>query len=138
MDPLTDARREALRQFVAQEGGHAAVVAKFKLTSSNASYLSQIISKDSTKPFGETSARRWQVRLRMQADHLLHPDKYEAAAPGALPITLEETIQRMAEFMAAVPVDQREVIAAVMSGWARRPNSPELANALIALLDNRQ
>jgi len=138
MDSLTEARRLALRRFVAHEGGHAVVVAKFKLTSSNASYLSQLISKDSKKAFGENSARSWQARLHMGGDFLLHPESYEPAAHVAVPATLEETVHRMAEFLAVVPVDQREVISAVMSGWARRPASAELANALIALLESRQ
>lgn len=61
----TDVRRAALRQFVAAEGGHAAVVARYGLSQSQASYLSQITTPKSKAAFGERSARGWEERFRL-------------------------------------------------------------------------
>lgn len=70
---VTEARKEVLRGFLASNGGHAAVVAKFNLTQSQASYLSQLTAKESTASFGELSAKNWEVRLRIPSMSLVQP-----------------------------------------------------------------
>jgi SOS-response transcriptional repressor LexA len=70
---IPEARKEVLRGFLAANGGFAAVVTKFKLTSSQASYLSQLTAKDSTASFGELSAKNWERRLKMIGEPLLRP-----------------------------------------------------------------
>lgn len=70
---MADERKEVLRGFLASNGGHAAVVAKFNLTQSQASYLSQLTAKDSTASFGERSAKNWEGRLKMPNMSLVQP-----------------------------------------------------------------
>lgn len=135
MDELTEARRAALRRFIEGAGGYSKVAAKYGLTPSHMSYLSQLIAKGSNAPLGERSARNWQKRLMMQGDPILHPPlNPEGAATTAIP--LQAVIDRLAEFLRAVPSDQREVIASVMGAFARKP-LPELGLALVTLLENR-
>lgn len=57
-----DNRREFLRRWVAAKGGQAEVARQFRLTPSQASYLSQILGGYS---FGARSARGWEKRLGM-------------------------------------------------------------------------
>lgn len=66
-------RRQALRVFVRDAGGHASVVRKFNLTQSQASYLSQLTAEGSAASFGERSARNWEERLRLPAGSLVRP-----------------------------------------------------------------
>lgn len=134
MDELTEARRAALRRFIDDAGGYGKVAARYGLTPSHMSYLSQLIARGSTAPLGERSARNWQKRLMMEGDPILHPPlSSEGATP---PIPLQAVIERLAELLRAVPADQREVIASVVGAFARKP-LPELGMALITLLENR-
>ncbi|MDH6168531.1 hypothetical protein M2282_003684 [Variovorax boronicumulans] len=132
MDELTEARRAALRRFIDSEGGYGKVAAKYGLTPSHMSYLSQLIAKGSSAPLGERSARNWQKRLQIEGDPILHPPLEPQGAAATLP--LQTVIDRLAEFLQAVPSDQREVIASVIGAFARRP-LPELGAALVTLLD---
>jgi len=60
-------RRQLLSWGVTAIGVHAAVVTKFGLTPSEASYLSQVVNGYS---FGEKSARNWETKLRLPAKFL--------------------------------------------------------------------
>lgn len=71
---VTEQRREVLRRFVAKHGGHAAVVERFRLTGSLASYLSQLVAPNSTASFGETSAKNWEKRLGLTHLELQRPE----------------------------------------------------------------
>lgn len=133
MDDTTEARRAALRRFVTQEGGNAAVAAKFKLKTSRVSYLSQLIAKGSQAPFGERSARTWQTLLAMTGDPLLYPDLSQVRAQVHV-ASIDDTVARLREILQAVPVDQREVIASVLSAFARKPVAA-LGAALVTLLE---
>lgn len=135
MDELTEARREALRRFVDGAGGYSKVAVKYGLTPSHMSYLSQLIAKGSSAPLGERSARNWQQRLRMEGDPLLHPP-LDPRCGTVSPVPLRTVVDRLAEFLRAVPPDQREVIASVIGAFARKP-LPELGAALVTLLENR-
>lgn len=84
MSDPTEARREALRAFVAANGGHARVVAKFKLNASKASYLSQLITENSTASFGEKSAKNWEDRLSIR-DGRISNSPQARPAPGIAP-----------------------------------------------------
>jgi SOS-response transcriptional repressor LexA len=71
---VTEQRREALRKFVARHGGHAAVVERFRLTQSQASYLSQLVAQGSTASFGELSAKNWEKRFHLVGQELQRPE----------------------------------------------------------------
>lgn len=133
MDDTTEARRAALRRFVTQEGGNAAVAEKFKLKTSRVSYLSQLIAKGSQAPFGERSARNWQTLLKMKGDPLLYPTPFEVSAQVRV-ASIDETVARLRAILLEVPTDQREVIASVLSAFARKPLA-ELGLALVTLLE---
>jgi hypothetical protein len=133
MDELTEARRAALRRFIDGEGGYGKVAAKYGLTPSHMSYLSQLIAKGSSAPLGERSARNWQERLKIEGDPILHPPLDPQG--GAAAVSLQTVIDRLAQFLQAVPSDQREVIASVIGAFARKP-LPELGTALVTLLDS--
>ena len=75
-------RRNALRSFIANHGGFAAVATKFNLSQSQASYLSQLTTKDSTASFGERSAKNWEERLGLLEGTLIRP-----TTPKAPPVT---------------------------------------------------
>ena len=132
MDELTEARRAALRRFIDGEGGSGKVAAKYGLTPSHMSYLSQLTAKGSNAPLGERSARNWQKRLQIEGDPILHPPLDLQGA--ATPVPLQTVIDRLAEILRTVPSDQREVIASVIGAFARKP-LPELGAALVTLLD---
>ena len=66
-------RRNALRSFIAKQGGFAAVVTKFNLSKSQASYISQLTAKNSTSAFGEKSAKNWEDRLGLPENALIRP-----------------------------------------------------------------
>lgn len=66
----TEARRNELRKVITENGGHASTVAKYGLTTSQASYLSQIAAAESVASFGEKSARNWELRLRLPRGQL--------------------------------------------------------------------
>lgn len=72
MTDATEARKDALRQFLQDNGGFAKVVTTFGLTQSQASYLSQLTAQDSTASFGERSAKNWEVRLRIADGQLVN------------------------------------------------------------------
>lgn len=134
MDETTEARRAALRRFIQAEGGYGVVAKKFELDTSRMSYLYQLIAHGSTAAFGERSARKWQEIFKMEGDPLLHPrPDPESSGPT---ISLEETIKRLGDFLRAVPPDQREVIASVISAYARRPVT-EVGVALVTLLSSQ-
>jgi hypothetical protein len=135
MDELTEARRAALRRFIDDAGGYGKVAARYGLTPSHMSYLSQLIARGSTAPLGERSARNWQQRLMLEGDPILHPPLNSESATTT-PIPLQAVIERLAELLCAVPSDQREVIASVMGAFTRKP-LPELGAALVTLLENR-
>lgn len=71
---LEEARREALREYVRSNGGHAKVVGKYGLTPSQASYLSQLVTAGSSASFGEKSAANWEQRLKMPVGTLVQPN----------------------------------------------------------------
>lgn len=71
---VTEQRREALRKFVAKHGGHAAVVERFRLTPSQASYLSQLVAPGSIASFGELSAKNWEKRFNLVGQELQRPE----------------------------------------------------------------
>lgn len=71
---VTEQRREVLRKFIAKHGGHAAVVERFRLTQSHASYLSQLVAANSTASFGELSAKNWEKRLGLVHQELQRPE----------------------------------------------------------------
>ena len=50
---------------------------------------------------------------------------------------LNETFDRLTEILRAVPMAERETIAAVLAGLARTPEIPTLKAALITLLENK-
>jgi hypothetical protein len=144
MDNLTEARRTALRKFVTDNGGHAAVVAKFRLSPSQASYLSQLVARDSVASFGELSAKNWQKHLKMNGNPLLFPQDFlgqgtnEPQIQTSKPRTgslLVETLENLSEILRNVPAAERETIAAVLAGLARTPEVPSLTAALITLLE---
>lgn len=132
MDALTEARRAALRRFVASEGGNAVVAEKYRLNASRQSYLSQLTTSGSTAPFGERSARNWQKLFDMKSDQLVHPAMAEASGE-AIP-SIAATIDRLGAILRALPEGQREVVANVLSSYARLP-IPELGKALVTLMD---
>lgn len=84
MNNPTEARREALRAFVADNGGHARVVAKYRLSASQASYLSQLITENSTASFGERSAKNWEDRLGIK-DGRISNSPQTHGSPGMAP-----------------------------------------------------
>jgi hypothetical protein len=134
MDDQTEARRAALRRIVSREGGNTAVAKKYNLSPSRVSYLSQLIARGSTAPFGDRSARNWQDLLGLQGDPLLHP---APLTPENEPEpSVEETIYHLDRLLRAVPADQREVIASVLSAYARKPVEG-LRVALTTLLTTR-
>jgi hypothetical protein len=136
MDELTEARRAALRRFIDDAGGHGKVAARYGLTPSHMSYLSQLIARGSTAPLGERSARNWQKRLMLEGDPILHPPLNSESGITTTRIPLQAVIERLAKLLRAVPSDQREVIASVMGAFARKP-LPEFGMALVTLLENR-
>ncbi len=75
-----DERRELLRTFVSAKGGHAAVVRAYRLTPSQASYLSQIVTPESTASFGETAAKNWEERLKLPKYSLVKPGSADLVA----------------------------------------------------------
>ncbi len=85
---IQEHRRQRLREWIADHGGHASVVREFKLTGSQASYLSQIVGGYS---IAEKAARSWEDRLGMPHGNLdvltarNHPPKQY---PGAQPMSL--------------------------------------------------
>lgn len=76
---VEELRRERLRTFVKNEGGHAKVVQKFRLTPSQGSYLSQLIAPGAAASFRERSAANWEERLRLPAGTLVRPDEPNAS-----------------------------------------------------------
>jgi len=62
-DQEQEERRARLREWVRTAGGHAAVVAKRRLSQGQASYLSQVINGYS---FGSRAARNMERRLGME------------------------------------------------------------------------
>ncbi len=132
MDDLTEARRAALRRFVGAEGGPTAVGAKYNLSISRVSYLSQLISKGSKHPFGEKSARNWETALQMTGHPLLHPTK-ESDQRSSVPPDPERIIHQLGELLRRIEPAEREVIANVLTAYAKRPLA-ELGTALITLL----
>lgn len=71
---VEETRRELLRTFVKNEGGHAKVVQKYRLTASQGSYLSQLITPNATASFRERSALNWETRLKLPSGTLVRPD----------------------------------------------------------------
>ncbi len=84
---LTEQRRQVLRKFVADHGGHAAVVAHFRLTQSQASYLSQLVAPGSTASFGELSGKNWEKRFGMKRQELQRPEVKLENHPQGQPTT---------------------------------------------------
>lgn len=70
---IEEARRATLREIVKHAGGHAETVRRYRLTPSQASYLSQLVTEGSKAKFGETSARNWERRLNLPQGHLVSP-----------------------------------------------------------------
>lgn len=82
MTDAAEARKDALRKFLQENGGFARVVATFGLTQSQASYLSQLTAQDSTASFGEKSAKNWEDRLRICGGLLVNAGQL-ATVPAA-------------------------------------------------------
>lgn len=70
---IQERRRTALREFVADHGGYAAVVKEFDLKGGRPSYLSQLIGLNSVASFGEKAAANWEVILRLPSGSLVSP-----------------------------------------------------------------
>ena len=100
-------RRNALRSFIAKQGGFAAVATKFKLSQSQASYLSQLTAKDSTASFGEKSAKNWEDRLGLPADALVRPstENGNAIANASLAPTPPSTGPGLVETLAQLEAE---------------------------------
>ncbi len=126
MTEPTQARREALRAFVRDNGGHARVVEKFKLTPSQASYLSQLITENSVAAFGERSAINWEDRFKIRDKRIVNAGLRGAesgdlnqtisikkvvgfAAPGAT--SIEESLWNIANSASKVddPVRRKDI-----------------------------
>lgn len=81
---IQDHRRERLRVWISQLGGHSAAVRARRLSSSEASYLSQLVNGYS---FGEKAARNWEVKLGLapgwlDAKHGLQVEAPQVAYPS--------------------------------------------------------
>lgn len=86
MHDSTEARKDALRKFLQDNGGFAKVVSTYGLTQSQASYLSQLTAQDSTSSFGEKSARNWEDRLRIDDGRLVNAGRPPVQAETAIAI----------------------------------------------------
>lgn len=115
---IQDRRRAALARWIEHAGGHAKVVARYGLTASKASYLSQICNGYT---FGEKSARSWETLLGIPKGWLDSEGTGEVpAAYVAQPrtVTLEEALERLGMALAEVPKPQREDVADDLHHWA--------------------
>lgn len=83
MPDVTEARKTALRLFLAEHGGFARVVEKYGLTQSQASYLSQLTAQDSSASFGERSAKNWEERLKIYDGRLVNAGLRSVQLPTA-------------------------------------------------------
>lgn len=121
-------RRQVLRSFLADNGGFAAVVARHKLTPSQASYLSQLTAQESTASFGERSAKNWEARLKMDDMSLVRPSVIDVTSVAKEPITDQPNSTTTAERRAP-----QEMLAA-----ARRRQIAEDVVTLLEDIDDRQ
>ncbi|MDO8251430.1 MAG: hypothetical protein Q7T78_17155 [Rhodoferax sp.] len=137
-------RRNVLRSFIARQGGFAAVVAKFKLSQSQASYLSQLTAKDSTASFGEKSAKNWEARLGLPVDTLVRPfaknstasqtPNIEPSTAGAVP-SLAETLAQLGRVIAASDKLTRAQIKPILDQLLETPEqAAELGRRLEATI----
>lgn len=83
----TEARKDALRKFLQENGGFAKVVSTYGLTQSQASYLSQLTAQDSTASFGEKSAANWEERLRIGNGILVNAGRLSVQASAAVAVS---------------------------------------------------
>ncbi|MCR6480970.1 hypothetical protein NU688_32770 [Variovorax sp. ZS18.2.2] len=132
MDDLIEARRAALRRFVTKEGGNTAVIKKYNLDPSRRSYLSQLIARDSTAPFGDRSARKWQELLGLQGDPLLYP---QPLSRDTITLPIKELVTQIADVLNGVPENQREATAALLAALGRTPSDQQLIVVLTQLLE---
>lgn len=125
---IQDHRRERLRAWIEQEGGHAAAVRKFALTESQASYLSQVLNGYS---IAEKSARSWEDRLHMPRGYLDDRDLrlesprllYSVAHPMSLPPSDDPPSKTWKEIMDK-HLELPESFRCEMPDDALAPNTP--------------
>lgn len=109
-------RRAALVAWIAKRGGHARVVGEFRLSTSQASYLSQIVNGYT---FGEKAARNWEERLRLPPNWLDQTEVgIDLSDVPQRPITIEEALETLGIAIAAVPDSHRQELADDMRQWA--------------------
>lgn len=77
MSEIQELRRARLADWVALNGGHAKVVAKYRLKTSRASYLSQCVNGYA---MGEKAARNWEKDFKLPAGYLDAADLLEVAS----------------------------------------------------------
>ena len=141
-------RRNALRSFIAKQGGFAAVTAKFKLSQSQASYLSQLTAKNSVASFGEKSAKNWEHRLGLSADVLVRPSAENdnsianASLASALPHpapTRADTLTQLGQVIAASDKLTRAQIKPILDQLLETPEqAAELGARLEATIAIQQ
>lgn len=133
-------RRRRLALWVAEHGGHAAVVRARNLTGSHASHLSQILNGYS---FGERAARGIEKRLGMPARWL-----DQAAVDTAAPVlraaepspqyggpSLSEALEVLGMALARdMPADVRQDVADALAKLAARKGLQRHQEELLTLL----
>ena len=103
MTDAAEARRNALRRFLEEEGGFAKVVEKYSLTQSQGSYLSQLTAADSTASFGEKSAKNWEERLKLPPGALVQA--VAITSSSVADVRLMGDVQTMKLVDASAPVE---------------------------------
>lgn len=123
MTDTTEARRDALRQVVADNGGFAKVVEKFRLTQAHASYLSQLTAKESVAAFGERSAGNWEKRLKLPDGVLVNAGRSDASRTQLGPLSRELMVA-----LAALDAEGRRKAENVLRSHLDLPPLPRVEN----------
>jgi hypothetical protein len=137
----SELRRKALRAFVMQQGGYAAVVKKFKLTASQSSYLSQLTTEDSSASFGERSAKNWELRLRLQPGSLTGQDRSDGVVEPKDVIvrkpSLRDALDVVGLAIDACEKSSVDMLAGTFSAFAKDPNNEMVKQFLEQMLTTK-
>lgn len=144
---IAELRREALRKVVTSFGGFAKVVSSKNLSPSQASYLSQLTSKDSAASFGEKSARNWEQRLGLPINTLVTPELTQhqiestaivveeakrryvvthAAGAGKSNVSARAIAIQLGKMIASADSISRKVIPSLLAELAEHPEDAEM------------
>lgn len=123
-------RRERLKAWVGKHGGQAAIAERFKLTTSQGSYLSQVLNGYS---IGERAARSWESRLKMREGYL---DEDESAGGSTTASALGDMLDELARAIAAQPRTKRLQLQTLLADLAATPDArAETCEGIMELLE---